>query len=63
MSRAQLQVLEPSAAKNLLSKILKEDTVARLKSGKKTLADYDVPGADMKKLAAAVESLEATSEY
>ena len=48
--QAALQTFEPKAAKLLLLKVLKEDTVKRLESGKKKLTDYDIPGADMKAL-------------
>lgn len=32
---------------NILNKILKEDTLAKLENGKKKLEDFDIPGADM----------------
>ena len=48
--QAALQTFDPKAAKLLLLKVLKEDTVRRLESGKKKLTDYDIPGADMKAL-------------
>ena len=48
--QAALDTFDPKAAKLLLLKVLKEDTVKRLESGKKKLTDYDIPGADMKVL-------------
>ena len=48
--QAALDTFDSKAAKLLLLKVLKEDTVKRLESGKKKLSDYDIPGADMKLL-------------
>ncbi len=56
--KATFDTLENAPAKNLLAKVLKEDTVKKLLSGKKNLADYDIPGADTTALAKAVEKLE-----
>ena len=55
--KAAFSALDNSGAKHLLSKILKEDTVKKLQSGKKHLVDYDIPGADMTALARMVEEL------
>ena len=53
--QAALDTFDSKAAKLLLLKVLKEDTVKRLESGKKKLTDYDIPGADMKLLEKLVE--------
>jgi len=45
--QATVETQSNAGAKHLLTKILKEDTVKALKSGKKNLADYDIPGANM----------------
>ena len=55
--KAAFSVLDNAGAKNLLSKVLKEDTVKKLLNGKKKLADYDIPGADMSALVKAVEEI------
>ena len=55
---AALSSLEPSAVIALLSKVLKEDTVAKLESGKKQLQDYDIPGVDMASLIAAIKNVD-----
>lgn len=44
---AAVQFMDPSAALVFTQKMLKEDTVKRLKDGKKRIEDYDIPGADM----------------
>ncbi len=56
--KAALETLDNSAAKHLLSKVLKEDTVKKLTSGKKQLGDYDIPGADMSALTKAIDKLD-----
>ena len=45
--QAAVETQSNAGAKHLLTKILKEDTVRALQSGKKNLADYDIPGANM----------------
>ena len=42
--QAALQTLDSSAARQVIGKILKPETVKKLESGKKSLADYDIPG-------------------
>ena len=55
---AALTSLPPAPALALLAKLLKEDTVTKLVSGKKQLADYDIPGVEMAKLSAAIKEVE-----
>jgi len=50
---AAVRSLDSSAASAFLAKLLKEDTVIKLISGKKQLGDYDIPGVDMEELKAA----------
>merc|ERR1719318_376991 len=45
--QAAVRNLEGTAAVVLLNKLLKEETVKKLESGKKKLGDYDIPGVDM----------------
>ena len=45
--QAAIETQSNAAAKHLLAKVLKEDTVKALLAGKKNLADYDIPGANM----------------
>jgi len=45
--QAAVETQTNAGAKHLLAKILKEDTVKALMSGKKHFADYDIPGANM----------------
>lgn len=45
--QAAVETQSNSAAKHLVGKILKEDTVKGLLAGKKNLADFDIPGANM----------------
>ena len=57
MVQAAVETLDVKAAKHLLQKVLKEDTVQKLASGKKKLTDYDIPGVDMKEFSKAVDSM------
>ena len=45
--QAAVDTQSNAGAKHLLTKILKEETVKALLSGKKHFADYDIPGANM----------------
>merc|ERR1719334_948943 len=54
---AAVRSLDSSAAAAMLAKILKEDTVKKLVTGKKQLADYDIPGVEMDKVEQAVKDL------
>ncbi|XP_059082867.1 UDP-glucose:glycoprotein glucosyltransferase 1-like [Tigriopus californicus] len=56
--KAAFETLDNKAAKHLISKVVKEDTVRKLTEGKKQLKDYDIPGADMSALSKAIESIE-----
>ena len=55
---AALSSLPPAPALALLAKLLKEDTVTKLVSGKKQLADYDIPGVEMDKLWPCIKEVE-----
>ena len=46
--------------RNILGKILKEDTLKSLQNGKKKLEDYDIPGADMEALIKAFNAEKST---
>ena len=48
--------------RNLLSKLLKEETLKNLKKGKKKLEDYDIPGADMEKFKEAFNKVKENDE-
>ena len=62
LAQAALLHLAPTPAITLLSKLLKEDTAAKLMDGRKQLQDFDIPGLEMTEFLQQVAALD-TSQF
>jgi len=62
LNKAALETQSNTAAKHLIGKILKEETVKGLQAGKKSLGDFDIPGANMEEFNKRLKDLSENQE-